>query len=452
MNKKIGTWERHSRESLASGGEGDRFGRYFLSQIGHVDLSGLRVVHSGLDTVRQLYAGVLKPDVLTELERVVSEGFGECVEIGGRVWAVGRGGKGAGYKYLLQDGDYGLIILVKSFYADVSSSGSHVKIECSPHWIRSRDTAAMGRELDDLARCFLDGSVGSGCAVHLCVDVQGWRPEAFLERLVTRSRRVVQHKTQKIAYMDVGEIGLCYGDNESFTLGSVAAVQMCVYRKDLEVKAKGRADYWHDVWSNAVDDCDFTRPSFNRDAPVWRIEFRFHHSVLAEFGNGAILANQAANDGKFYYSSVAGNWAHISGLGDKLQGLWLYGLDNFRLEIKVAGVCSYIDPVWQFLTEDVKMSDESDMTFKRVRRKPGESQDVTKNMLLAVGNLLSIYAKYRFTAKYAMQCLKDCGIYDDLYGYMARRAYAKGEHFDESDVFQFVTKALQMRTLFGKVA
>jgi hypothetical protein len=74
MNKEVKLWERYSLDSLLTGSRSVD-GRLFLSELGQVDMSGFQVLHSGLDTVRQLYTGTLKVDVLDRVSRMFSEGL-----------------------------------------------------------------------------------------------------------------------------------------------------------------------------------------------------------------------------------------------------------------------------------------------------------------------------------------------------------------------------------------
>jgi hypothetical protein len=419
-------------------------GRLFVSPLGQVNLEGFRVLHSGLDTVRQLYKGVLSPDVFGEVSRLYAEGFGECIELGGHVWIVGSGGK-SGYQYRLQNSDVGLIVFLKSRYADVMQEFSHVKIECSPHWLYSRSSEDMGRDLDALARVFLEGASGAGCSVHLCADVQGWEPGAdFVDRLVTRARRLVSHKSQKIEYMDMGEIATSYGREQSYLLGSASSVQMAVYRKDIQAKAVDKLDFWEDIWRQAPGD-SFDTAMYDKALPVWRIEFRFHHTVLADFGRGA------ASQMEYCFSIEEFKWSHIRGVSGHLHGLWLYGLGSFRLELSAEGMGRFLDPAWQLLMEDVRQSEPvGDIFYRRVRKTPGVGNE--KNLMLAFGNLLSIYARNRFSVDYAFQCIKSSGIYDDLYNYMAARAYRRQVFFSESDILDLVRKSLLTRQLLGRAA
>jgi hypothetical protein len=443
MNKQVKRWSRYSAASLAVDSE-DAHGDIFLSALGQANLSGVNVLHQGLDTVKQLYSGLLRLSVLEEIERMYSDGFGECLTLGGVVWLVASGGA-SGYQYRLQNSDLGLIIFVKSRYAEKLDDASHLKIECSPHWLHPRDTGDMSKELDALASLLLDRLRPSGCAVHLCVDVHGWSPSSdFLDCLVTRARRIVSHDSAKMVYMNFDEVATTYNKGQSYLLGSASSVQMAVYRKDIQAKALDKLGFWQDVWRN-MPNGDFNGRAYNEERAVWRVEFRFHHSVISDFGRGS--ASQMQHGGVFEEES----WLHISGVAKHLQGLWLYGLDSFRLEAVEHGAGRYYSPFWQYLIDDVVFSEPmGDVMYKRKKKTPGVGNE--KNLMLAVGNLLSCYARNDFSPDYAFKCLKNSGIYDDLYNYMDRRAYYRHQHFGEDDIFQFVCKGLQLRKLLGKAA
>jgi hypothetical protein len=145
-------------------------------------------------------------------------------------------------------------------------------------------------------------------------------------------------------------------------------------------------------------------------------------------------------------------WAEFHGVSDHLQGLWKYGLNAYRLESeKMDEFQRHIDAVWQFLGEDVIFSAPmGDFMYKRVRKVPGDGNK--RNVMLAVGNLLSIYARHDFSPKQTLQYLKQSGIYDDFYNYMNAKAHKSQIIFDESQIDQYLTKALLTRRLLGKAA
>lgn len=101
------------------------------------NLGDVKVLHAGLDTVKQLYSGEIRLELLEQVERLYSEGFGEYIELGGHVWMIGSGGASR-YQFRLQNSDHGLILFLKSRYAEQDKEFSHFKIESSPHWLLPR--------------------------------------------------------------------------------------------------------------------------------------------------------------------------------------------------------------------------------------------------------------------------------------------------------------------------
>lgn len=443
---EIQRWDRYSVESLVAGGH-DAQGRLFLSALGQENLQDVRVLHSGLDTVKQLYRGALDAVMLEEVKRVYSEGFGECLEVAGVVWMVGSGGQ-SGYQYRLQNQDLGLILFLKSRHAEADDKeGSHFKIEASPHWIHPRGAEDMAREFERFAAPFFQGRPDSaGVSVHLCVDVQGWAPPAnFQDVLVTRARRAAAFDGGNVVYMNMGEMASTFNRRETYTFGSVSTVQFSCYRKDLQAKKTDKLHFWGDIWRSAPGE-SFDMPAYDPEKPVWRLELRYHQSVLHDFGRGV------AQGMEYGFSLESKNWSSIQGVAKHLQGLWAYGLNSFRLERRQgkAGKRHY-DPMWQFLLDDVQFAEPvQDVLYKRVKKVPGLGNE--KNLMLAVGNMLSVYARNRFSVKQAWAFIKTSGIYDDLYNYFERRAWAACVPFSESDIFDFVSKGISLRILRGKAA
>ena len=88
------------------------------------DLSGVRILRCGVDTVRQLYNGKLRPEVMALFDLSV-----DVVEFAGYEWSKGRIGRDSGYQYRLQNAEMGLILLIKNHNIKVDTIGSHLKIE-----------------------------------------------------------------------------------------------------------------------------------------------------------------------------------------------------------------------------------------------------------------------------------------------------------------------------------
>lgn len=433
MARKSKLWDRVEREP----GDGCSL---FVSELGQVDLAGFRVLHRGLDTVRQLFNCALKPEVLAEIRRIYDERVGELLELGGVLWLVGSGGK-SGYKYRLQNSDEGLIVFVKSNFTVLENAGGHIKIECSPHWIDPRDAETMQGDLTAIAALLGDNVVPSGCAVHICCDVQGWEPgDDFLERIVTRARRIVHHHSNDAAYVDLGEIATVFGRSESYLMGSATSVQFAMYRKDVQARKIDKLHYWQEVWSRELG--DGLNPVYDKSKPVWRLEFRYHQNVIGQFADGAVKALE------YGLTVERERWMGIAGLSKHLYGLWCYALDIFRLEVHAYGHGFFVDPVWQLLRDDVKFVEpEGHFIYRRVYKTPGIGNE--KNLMLAVGNLLSCYARNNYDVHFSFKCLKKSGIYNDLYNYMANRAYWRQESFSEVSIVQFIKKALLERKLRG---
>lgn len=433
--------EHFERFDVATGqvGRGDLF---IGPQGQQVNLSGLKILHSGVDTIRQLYEGRCRPEVLAEIAAAYEAGTASknAVLVLGRVhWLVGSGGK-SGYQFRLQNNDLGLIVFVKSCYVDADTVGTHLKIECSPHYLYDRDACDVQERLDALAVCLLIGARPNGVAVHLAVDVQGWQPsDDFLERFRCRSRRVSSHAGGNVVSFDVSEVAVQYGRRETMTFGTASALQCCIYDKTKEAAKRDKLHFWRQIWEKATDEHSFPDSCFNADKPVTRIEMRFHHSVLRELGLGSDIESVDRVTGEV----VQGGDATISyaRIADHLQGLWRYAMMLYRLDHSR----TYVHPVWTKLTFDPAFGYVSPLVrYRRARKKPGEGNE--KNVALAFGNLLSIYARNRFNAAQAWQCLKQSGLWDDLCNYYRRRGVTG------DDLFQLVRESLLRRRLMGRAA
>jgi hypothetical protein len=226
-------------------------------------------------------------------------------------------------------------------------------------------------------------------------------------------------------------------------MGTPTSVQFALYRKDIQAKKSDKLHYWREVWSRELD--DNMNPIYDEEKPVWRLEYRFHQNVISQFAQGHAAQQE------YGFKHEVEKWKGVAGLSNHLYGLWRYGLDVFRLELSVHGSGSYVDPTWQLLKEDVKFIEpEGNFLYRRIYKTPGIGNE--KNLMLAVGNLLSCYARHRYDQNFAFQCLKNSGIYDDLYNYMATRAHLRNEHFNEEKIRQYIGKALQIRELRGVAA
>ena len=120
-------------------------GRVFFDQktAKITDLTKVRLLRCGVDTVRQLYRGMIRPEIMALFEKP-----GTLVDFAGQRWHSGRVGRDSGYQYKLQNADLGIILLVKNFNAKLDCIGPHLKIEVSPHAIDSLSPERLQARLD----------------------------------------------------------------------------------------------------------------------------------------------------------------------------------------------------------------------------------------------------------------------------------------------------------------
>jgi len=334
-----------------------------------IDLSGVRVVNFSTDTVRQLYRGALRPGVLALFEGKANS----LVELGDHTWHPGRIGRDSGYQFRLQNADLGVILLIKSFHVDAGQPGPHLKIEVSPHLIQSRTPQALQRLLDSLAGLVLTDVERNQCAVHVALDVQGWHPgDDFQAHLHCRSRRSTS--VTGINSVDFNSESVVYGRGQSWSFGSAGGIQLAVYNKTLEAKAKDRLDYWRNVWSASGD--------YDESKPVYRIEFRFHHSIVDQFAQGSA-------------DPTTGEVINTTGYDElypHLTGLWRYALDNFRYLYSPG----YFDPFWT-LIGGLSLCPGGSPKVEYRRYYKTSSGFSGKNVELLLGNFLSCAARMRLS-------------------------------------------------------
>ncbi|EIU1686678.1 TPA: hypothetical protein L5650_000555 [Pseudomonas aeruginosa] len=351
------------------------------------DLSGVRLLRCGVDTVRQLYNGMIRLEVMALFDEPE-----DIVEFAGYQWVKGRVGRDSGYQYRLQNADTGLILLIKNHNVKLENIGPHLKIEVSPHALDGADPATLQDMLDDLASAVLAHCETNQCAVHLALDVQGWTPSAdIVERMRCRSTRVRQ--ISGIDRIEFHGNASVYGRGETFMFGSANGMQLCIYNKTLQARATDKLDYWSNVWASLNGDpFGDGEPAYNPEETVWRIEFRFHHSIVQQFSEGSKLSSGEVIGCRTY-----------AGLCPHLQGLWEYACDSFRLLLKDP---KWYDPFWSLITLDTKVQVEADPLIERTeyRRYYKTAQGFSgKNCEMFLGQFASLIARERIPSKKALE-------------------------------------------------
>ncbi|MDO6748525.1 hypothetical protein Q4563_14850 [Gilvimarinus sp. 1_MG-2023] len=407
-----------------------------------VDLSGLRYLHSGVDTIKQLYNCLIRPDVLQDLQ-YAQEGGDRYFVIGGIDWMITRSSKASGYQFILKNLDLGFVVLLKSFYAEADISASHLKVEVTPQLIAEYSPEQLTQQIDHIANLFCVQLVHAGISVHIATDVKGLvLPNDFEARLVAKAKRQYKFNSISNAQLGLNETAVIYGAGQSYTFGSAGALQFCVYDKTAEAIKSDKIDYWETIWGRvprADFNGDFSDPDniseYEQGDVVHRIEARFHHSVINQFGWGT--------------KDDEGNAIKIKNYTDlipHLTALWQYALNNFRLQHST----SYIDPIWQSLIEDVQYFCPSpSLLYKRAQKPPSECS--RRNVAFWLGNQIKLYSRGRFTPEYVTSRLLKSGLDADLAHYFNVKLYG------ESDVLQpilleFVQEKMRAHIVAGVAA
>jgi len=415
---------------LNHNGEQDQQGRLFMcpSSMRLTDLSGVRLLNCSVDTVRQLYRGTLRAAVLSLFER------SGMVEFAGYSWHAGRVGRDSGYQFKLQNAHLGLVLLVKNFNVADDERGPHLKIEVSPHLVEQVTPGQLQGLMDGLADWVLDEWEPNQCAVHLALDVQGWTPPAdMVARMHCRSRRV--REISGINSVDWAATASVYGDGETFMWGSASGLQCSIYNKTLQARAIDKLDYWQALWRSFDNPFDADDPAnYNPKETVWRIELRFHHSVVQQFAAGSRDLETGEVIGTCTFEELAPH----------LDGLWRYGMQSFRL-LDRPGLYA---AAWTLFAQDsrVRTGVDSLVDDHEYKRYYKTSAGFTgKNVELLMGNLISLAARQGIGAKKTFAELKAWVCWPTVL-----------EHYElkgktERDIYRWVRDKLQERTIrWGK--
>ncbi|UZR30215.1 hypothetical protein [Methylococcus mesophilus] len=424
------TFERYSVSSLSKGTDQDPKGRIFKTPRITWDLSHILICGTFVDTVRQNYHGQLKPDLYRAVKEA-AEGTGEFRFLEGQhPWAARRMGKVCGYRYALQDNTRGVILLIGSYYqaeADLleGKPGHHLKIELSPHLLAACNVHAIQTELDSFAHHLMTAPEPAGVAIHLAVDVQHWSPDPhFQDRFITRARIARRYDGISDAEFEgLSDVSVCYGKQaaESLTFGKAASLQLCLYDKSKQIVHADKVDFMQGQWG------EFTEGEFDPTQPVWRVEARFHHSVVNEIGEGL--------------GKTLKRWLDVV---PHLTDMWRYALTINR-----AKDGTYIDPIWQLLRDDPEFRVPA-QGYKIVRKKKEDVSAVARNFGNVLGNLISLYAREGRNADYILIQIKRLSIYPKLLEHLARRGQAKDQV--EQDLMDFIREGLWKRRTLGRAA
>jgi len=389
----------------------------YESERGNIeyDLSAMRFLHAGIDTIRQLYTCTLRPDVLYQIATHYDTKTTDVIEIAGTPWKLSSSGKKSGYQYILKNLEIGMVVLLKSFYCEADQRGSHLKIEVTPQLIDELGLEQLTVRLREVGRTFGDTLEATGMAVHLCVDMKGLElPEDFEMRLATRAKRNLKVNGISSANFEAAAASFIYGKGQTYLFGNSGSLQMCLYNKSEEAVKSDKMDFMEELWRRTPGLADPFEPEYQdgRDGgeadTVHRLEFRIHHSVLREFEHGN-------------FNKTGENICirEPRDLKPHLQGLWGYCLNNFRLHHS----STYIHPIWQKLTEDIHwFSIHPTFIYARDQKKSA-GPATRRNVAMWLGNHLRLAARKGFTTKHVVNHLLSSGLESDLADYFGFHLY-----------------------------
>ncbi|OHC28349.1 MAG: hypothetical protein A3J71_10370 [Pseudomonadales bacterium RIFCSPHIGHO2_02_FULL_60_43] len=401
-------------------------GRLFIdaATAALTDLSGVRLLRCGVDTVRQLYKGLIRPEIMELFDNP-----GTLVDFAGQRWHSGRVGRDSGYQYKLQNADLGIILLVKNFNAKLDSIGPHLKIEVSPHAIDSLSPERLQARLDFYAAQVMTHVEINQCAVHLALDLQGWTPPADLvARMHCKAR--TQRDISGINEINWATKSSTYGRGETAMFGSASGVQICIYNKTEQAKACDKLDYWESVWKRRDSFDEGDPDNYNPKQTVWRVELRYHHSIIQQFASGSLDVKTGEAIDTRSFAAFAGH----------LDGLWRYGLRQFKLMDRPG----YFSPIWTLIREDVRVDLPVDSLFEdtEYKRYYKTSRGFSgKNVELFLGNFVSLLARERVGAKKAFDRLQTWECWPVI------RDHYAAKDMSEHDIYKHIKNLLEERNV-----
>lgn len=407
---------------------------YNSSQM--IDLSTVRFLHTGIDTIKQLFNGFLRSDLLFRLNAHDIALNGTTVNLGSIEWSFSKSSKSTGYQFILKNLDLGFVVLLKSFFEPDEKHASHLKVEVTPQAIYERTPTQLRDDLLDIANIFMIDVVENSIAFHACVDIKGLElPEDFEANLVAKAKRQFRYNSISNAQFHLNETSVIYGNGQSYTFGSASAVQMTIYDKVTESIKSDKLTFWESVWSEVPSVDDFSKSEYQHGDDVNRLEFRFHHSIIREFCNGS--------------TNILGEPLKINNileLSDHITELFRYGLNIFRLHHST----SYIHPIWQMLIEDVVIYPPAPhFMYKRAKKLPTASS--RRNTAFWLGNVIKLMSRKRMTVSHVVTHIINSGLESDLGDYFNCRVFGESEELYHN-LHEFVEKKMRDHILNGVAA
>jgi len=215
----------------------------------------IRVLYCGVDTLEASFAGTLSEGMAEKLDAAKSAAQASDSPVpfvlAGQTLYVH--GSGSGKRAWMITDDRMLLFVSRS-----TKGIPPVTLK-----LRASALATYGHEALYAEACKVVAGLGeivpnTLSRIDLAIDLQGFEfTDDDTKRLVCAAEYTAIHKE---------------GQGTTYQIGKGDAV-MRIYRKDAELKAKGKLSYAR-VWENG--------PDYNPSAPVWRIEVQLRGAILAE--------------------------------------------------------------------------------------------------------------------------------------------------------------------------
>jgi len=427
-----------------------RIGDVFTPERGQsYDLSCLKILNSGIDTIKQLFNCLPDSKILDQLAIHFDHHDSDVVKFGGLEWKFKKAGSTSGYQYILKNLEEGFVVLLKSFYTEYNEHGAHLKIEATPQIIDELGLCGVSRRIREIGNIFGTSLEASGVAVHLFTDMKGLEiPEDFEMKLACRAKRALKVGAISHAHFEAAAASFVYGQNDTYTFGQASSLQMCLYDKTKEMEVSGKHDFMTECWLRTPSTQDPMLPEYEYGDTVHRLEFRVHQKIIKEFEHGNFNKTQVLdNKGRVIKQ---GDMVHIREARDlkkHLQGLWEYCLENFRLEESR----TYVHPIWQKLKEDVKYFDIHP-TFIYARGKQKTLGKVSgRNIGMWLGNYIRVCSEIRLKPEVVTNIICNSGVDRYLFDYFSLLSYGDSDLLYQA-VYDFVDKRMTDHRLNGVAA
>ena len=404
-------------------------GRHYVLPVGdHTrslvsqDYSNVRILHKGLDTIRQLVEGVPNLDLVANFERLIAEHefhlpiYQDQSGLLPGQWVLRRLGKKSGYRYMLQNDIFGVQIFYISRFqkhekhivdndAEIDCYeplfGSHLKIQTQSMFNNHHTDEQFKVFYETVIGCFFMNSNWryKAVAVHLACDLQGWQPTIdFLDNVLVASNKL--RVDAGIQSVDLDSHAVIHGrEFETVTLGNVRFCEFTVYDKLARAnKIMGARTYWESIYQN---NC----PDYDKEQTVRRVEVRYSHNVILQMSDFLVKSFLEEMPADFTPSEEfvlrandeVGLRSYFQ-LKPYLNALWQHGLGkSFRYCYDYANDKKTLHPIWSILLNEVDWGGDRYIDLKRLYKKPVDTRDVEqkerKNVQMALSHMVSIVTR-----------------------------------------------------------